>query len=176
VFPAEFAESSFDDELPASIQRAIERMLLQQEPFPLIVLNRGYDVLRANRAAQRVFTRFLAEIPATPRLNLYRLLFDPRAIRGFVVEWESVARNMLARLHRESLARPSDTDLASLAGSLFEYHGVPRTFRHPDLSVPSEPTICIRLRREDLDLAFFTTITSFNAPQNMTLEELRVES
>jgi hypothetical protein len=31
-------------------------------------------------------------------------------------------------------------------------------------------------RKDDLELAFLSTITSFNAPGNVTLEELRIES
>ena len=53
---------------------------------------------------------------------------------------------------------------------------VPETWRQPNLDSPSEPTLSFRLRRDSLDLAFLTTITSFNAPQNVTLEELRIES
>jgi hypothetical protein len=34
----------------------------------------------------------------------------------------------------------------------------------------------IRLRAGDLELAFLTTVTVFNAPQNVTLEEVRLES
>ncbi len=46
----------------------------------------------------------------------------------------------------------------------------------PDFSLPSEPTLSLRIRRDGLDLAFLTTLTVFNAPQNLALEELRIES
>ena len=52
---------------------------------------------------------------------------------------------------------------------------IPASFRHPDFSSPSEPTLTVRLRRGDASLSFFTTVTTFNAPQNVTLEELRIE-
>ena len=39
-----------------------------------------------------------------------------------------------------------------------------------------EPVFTIQLRRGDLRLAFFTTITSFSSPRLVTLEELRIES
>jgi hypothetical protein len=42
--------------------------------------------------------------------------------------------------------------------------------------LPSEPTLSLRLRRDALDLAFLTTLTVFSAPQNIALEELRIES
>ena len=34
----------------------------------------------------------------------------------------------------------------------------------------------IEFRAGDISLRFLTTITEFNAPQNVTLEELRIES
>jgi hypothetical protein len=70
----------------------------------------------------------------------------------------------------------ADPDLAALLRSLFEYPSVPETWRQPDLAAPSDPTLTIRLKRGDVEVAFLTTITTFNAPQNATLEELRVES
>ncbi len=175
-FAEEFAEPRFEDSLDPSIEQAIGRMLAQQEPFPLVVANRRYDVLRANRAAQRMVMHFVAEPPLPDPINLFRLLFDPRAARPFVVDWARVARLLLSRLHREALARPSDLELAALVRSLLEYPEVPESFRQPDFSLPSEPTLGVRLRRDSLELAFFTTITAFNAPQNVTVEEIRIES
>ena len=45
-----------------------------------------------------------------------------------------------------------------------------------DCSLPSQPVLALRLRRGDLQLAFFSTLTVFSAPLNVTLEELRIES
>lgn len=175
-FPPEFPEPALDD-LPPPIALAIERMLAQHEPFPLTVLSRSYDVLRANAAANRVFARFVADPSVlVPPLNAFAVAFDPRLARPFVQGWERVGRAMVARLHREVLARPEDAELAALLASLFRYEGVPEDWRQPDFSVPSEPTLEVRLRRADLDLRFLTALTQFNAPQNVTLDEIRIES
>jgi hypothetical protein len=103
-------------------------------------------------------------------------LFDPRLSRPFVVDWERIARRLLSRLHRESLARPGDRQLAELVRALLAYPGVPESFRQPEFSERSEPSFTLRFHRGDLQLAFLTTVTTFNAPQNVTLEELRLES
>jgi hypothetical protein len=143
----------------------------------LTVLDRTYGVIRANTGGTRLLSRFVAEpaaLGAPP--NVCALLFDPRLARPFVVDWERVAHGMVARLHREALAAREDRALAALLRSLFEYPGVPEAWRQPDFSAPSEPTLTLRLRRDDLDLGFLTTMTVFNAPQNVTLEEIRLES
>ena len=63
---------------------------------------------------------------------------------AFIVEWERIARSLLARLHREWLERPSDGDLSALVQSLCDYPDVPQDWSKPDLSVPSEPCLMIR--------------------------------
>jgi hypothetical protein len=112
----------------------------------------------------------------TCKINGFRLLFDPRLGRSFVADWEPTAKALLSRLHRELLERPNDTALAALVEDLLGYPDVPKGWQTPDLAAPSEPCLVIRLRKGDLSLAFLTTLTIFNAPQNVTLEELRLES
>jgi transcriptional regulator with XRE-family HTH domain len=173
----EFSEPGFADEVSPAIDQAISRMLARHEPFPMVVLDRGYRVLRRNEAARRVIARIVAEPSAVESPpNLLRLLFDPRLARTAILDWERTARALIGRLHRESLARPGDAELAALLRSLFEYPDVPATLRQPDLSAPSEPTIPIRIRIGDHRLAFLSTVTAFSAPQNVTLDELRLES
>jgi hypothetical protein len=143
----------------------------------MTVLNNAYDVIKANQAALLILSRFLLDPTALPQpFNLLRLLFDPRLARSFVMDWQHIARALLSRAHREVLARPSDSRLAQLLQSLRAYPDVPTSLLQPDFSEPSEPTLTVRLKRNDLDLSFLTTITVFNAPQNVTLEELRIES
>jgi transcriptional regulator with XRE-family HTH domain len=175
-FAPEFPEPGLD-ELPASVALAVERMLAQHEPYPLTVLSRSYDVLRANGGASRIFSRFVSDPSALAApLNVFALVFDPRLARSYIQGWERLARAMAARLHREALARPGDPELAALLASLFRYEGVPEDWRPPDFSVPSEATLEVRLRDGDLDLGFLTALTQFNAPQNVTLDEIRIES
>jgi len=176
-FGAEFAEPSLEQGLSPAIESALGRMLEQQEPFPLVVMDRCYNALRTNRAALSLLGQFVRNPTrlGTPP-NMLRLLFDPELARPFIVEWERVARALLSRAHREALAHPGDGSLAALVRSLFEYPDVPESFRQPDFSSPSEPTLAFRVRRDDLELAFLTTVTVFNAPQNVTLDELRIES
>jgi hypothetical protein len=172
----EFPEPPLAAGMPA-VEQAIARMAAQHEPFPLLVVNGRYDVLRANEGATRLLRRLLPEAgPPASAGNLPRLVFDPDLLRPVVVEWERTARALLARLHRESLARPGDAELAALVRALLDYPGVPSSWRRPDLSAPSEPTLGLRLRLASAELGFLSTVTAFSAPQNVTLDELRIES
>lgn len=175
-FSSAFAEPGLEGQ-PTAVHRALERMLAQHEPFPMMVLDGQYDLLRPNQGAARLFTRFLADPTALgDRPNVYRALFDPRLVRPFVSDWERTAHALVSRLHRESLARPEDRRLSALLEGLFAYPGVPEAWRQPDFSSASEPTLALRLRRAGVELSFLTTLTVFHAPQNVTLDEVRIES
>src|SRR5688500_16409012 len=56
-FGAEFPEPSLESGLSPAIEAALARMLKQQEPFPLVVMDRCYNALRTNLAATRVLSR-----------------------------------------------------------------------------------------------------------------------
>ncbi|MCA9580002.1 MAG: hypothetical protein KC668_31455, partial [Myxococcales bacterium] len=97
-------------------------------------------------------------------------------LRPFVVGWADLARDLLSRLQREALHNPSDAALADLQAELRDHPDVPEDLMRLDLSRPSEPTFSVRLARGDLTVSFFGTVTVFSAPQNVTAEELRIES
>ena len=177
ALPREFSTEAPAPALPAAIERAIETMLARHEPYPLVVMNSRFDVLRTNAGAVQVLSRFVADpgVVAAP-LNAMRVLFDPRALRPHVVDWASGARALLARLHQEALARPDDAGLRALLEDLMDFPGVPAAWREPDFSVPCEPVFTLRLERGAERAAFLTTLTTFSAPRTVDLEELCIES
>ena len=173
AFPDPGPETPF----PPAIERAIERMMAQHEPFPLVVFDRKYDIVRLNGGAARLLPLFVADSGALePPVNAMLLLFDPRGARPFVEDWPQAARSMLARLHREVLASGGDAELGALLHRILELPDVPASWKQPDFTIPSEPTLPVRLRREKTRVAFLTTVTTFSAPQNVALEELHLES
>lgn len=174
VYPA----PSADEVLRGPVHAALERMLSQQEPYPMVVMDRVYNVLRLNRGATALLPQILADpsVLAEGAPNGYHLLFDPRLARPFVLEWEATAKQLLARLHRESLERAGDRRLQQLLRELLAYPGVPKDWQQPDLSQPSQPLLALRLQTPTFSVGFLTTLTVFSAPQNVTLDEICIES
>jgi transcriptional regulator with XRE-family HTH domain len=176
-FGALFDEPALHEGLPGPVSAAIDRMLAHHEPFPMVVMNRHYDTLRQNGAADRLLALFIADpTRLTLPVNALRVFFDPAGARPFVQNWEDAARAILARAHREALHHPEDERMHSLMTELLAFPDVPASLCHPDLSRPSMPVFNVQLRRGDMEFGFLTTITTFTAPQNVTLEELRIES
>jgi transcriptional regulator with XRE-family HTH domain len=179
-FADRFPEPGLDAISPA-IDAAMARMLRQQEPFPLTLLSADYRVLRHNRAAARVFGCFVAE-PAhlaaglVSGIDMFTLLFDPALAQPFVEDWPALAGRMLARLHRETLHSGGDARLSGLLDRALRFPQVRDEWRQPDFSAPVHSTLNVWLRRGEMRAGFFTTLTAFSSPGNVTLDELRIES
>ncbi len=163
------------DSVSPAVTWAIERMLTQQEPFPLTVLAPDCEIVRSNAAAQRLFGRFIAE-PGVPATNMVDLVFDPRLLRPFIVDWPALAARMIARLHRDRLQRHADARLPALLARALAHPDVPAAWAQPDFEAENTSTLAVRLQRGELAVAFMTTITTFAAPQSVGLDELRIES
>lgn len=53
---------------------------------------------------------------------------------------------------------------------------MPHHWRTVDLDASTVPFLAIEFRKAELDLRFFTTLTSLGTPHDITLQELRIES
>jgi transcriptional regulator with XRE-family HTH domain len=154
-------------------RRAIEFILKQQEPYPAFVLSRHWDLLMSNRGSKRIFG-FLLGGPSA-QSNIMRQVFDPSALRPRIVNWEEVAVHLIRHLHNEVAAAPSDARARELLNDVLAYPGVPSRWRTRELGVHTAPLLTSVYRRGDVELRFFSTIATFGTPQDVTLEELRIE-
>jgi len=156
------------------VRRALEFILRQQEPYPAIVVDGGWDVVMRNDAARRVFALFLDSPPLDRAVarNALRATFHPDGLRRFIANWEELARPLLHAVQRDAAINPA---AAALRDELLAYPGVPARWRTPEAPAPAPPLLTMRLRRGPIRLAFFTTLTALATPQDVTLEQLRIE-
>lgn len=158
----------------AQAQRAIELILGQQEPYPAFLLDRHWDVLLANRAAVRI-NRFLLCGRASAHQNMLRRFFDPNDLRAAVVNWEEVAGDLIRHLHDEVMATPTDSIARGLLDEVLSYPEVPKRWRTRDLDTTPPPLLTVVFRQDQQELRFFSTITTFGTPRDVTLDDLRIE-
>jgi transcriptional regulator with XRE-family HTH domain len=178
-FAPAYRETSLDAPAMVPVRRALDHLLAQQEPFPALVLDHRWNVLRLNLGAQRLFARFV--LPhAPPRLvleNLAHAVFHPEGLRRCVVDWPAVAVACAERLHREVAADTSESGPRALRDAVLAYPGLPKRALQPALNADPPVTLPLRLRAPDgVEAAFFTTLTTLGTPLDVTAEELRIES
>ena len=160
------------------VRRALGFMLAQQEPYPAMAVDRMWNVLLQNEATGRVLGMFLdpdamTEMPGPP--NVVRLTFHPRGLRRFITNWEAIAGPLIQQIHREAVGGIVDEETHRLLEELLAYPGVPARWQVPDATAHSTPILPVVLRKDDLTVRFFTTITTLGTPQDITLQGLRVE-
>lgn len=171
-FSPEYPERPLDTPELAPVRRAIDCIMGHQEPYPAFVLNRCWDILRTNRAATRLRS-FLGN--GRSHTNMMRRFFDPNDLRAVVVNWEEVAQELIRHLHEAAAVVPSDTRTHGLLEEVLRYPGVPPRWRMRELRVTPTPLLTVAFRKASRDLCFFSTITAFATPRDVTLDDLRIE-
>jgi transcriptional regulator with XRE-family HTH domain len=160
----------------APVRRAIELLLEKQEPFGAVVVDRCWNVLRANAGARRLLARFLdaKRLPERIATNLVRATLHPEGLRPHIANWGEVAGIVLERLERAHHAHPGDDGRRELLEEVRGYPGVGRTT--PGAVPAGAPAAVLHLRRGADQLRLFTLLTSIGTPLDVTAQELTLES
>jgi transcriptional regulator with XRE-family HTH domain len=153
---------------------ALQRMLKQNEPFPAMVMDRHWNVVLANDAAPRFFGCFIDLAAYPPPRNLLHLIFDPNALRPFIVDWPAASRTLLARVHREVLGGAIDPGTRTFLDQLGRYPDVD-TRRRAAMPDAASPLIPLTFAKDGTTLSYFSLITTVGTPQAVAAEELRLE-
>ena len=172
-YAPEYPERDLDAPEMASVRQAIDYILDHQEPYPAFVLNRRWDVLRTNAAAMRIGGYLRGG--ATGHTNMVRQFFDPGDLRPLVVNWHDVAGDLVRHLHDEIAAAPGDTRPRALLADILAYPDVPSSWHSRALSSAAPPLLTVMFRKDGRELHFFSAITRFGTPRDVTLDELRIE-
>ena len=161
------------------VRQAISRMLKQQEPYPAVVIDRLWNLLDANEAAN-AFTVFLFEGPPPPppagkQANLLRWLLDPKALRSKIANWEEVARYLVSTTYAEILADGGEPKALAFIEEIMALPDVPTSFRKIRFEDRPPPVLTVDYLVAGKSLSVFTTIATLGTPQDITLQEVRIE-
>jgi transcriptional regulator with XRE-family HTH domain len=167
-----YLESAWDAAEMTVVAKVIDRMLKQHEPYPAIMMDRYWNVLKTNQAAPRFFGSFVdLSLRKKPR-NLLHLMFDPDGMRPFIEGWEEVASGLLQRVYREAVGHVTDKKTTELLEDLTKYPGVKglRTARKNQA-----PVLFITFVKGSERYSYFSMITTIGLPQDVTAQEFRIE-
>lgn len=159
----------------ASVRTALTFFLEHHNPFPALVIDSHWNILMANESSGRLTAALVdpVEIADLGTPNLLTLIFDPRGLRSCIANWDEVAKTMIERAHREVI---NGSASESLLSRIFSYPDVPRDWRKPELDRPIPPTLPVIFEGKDLRVSLFSALTTLGTPQDVTLQELQIES
>ncbi|HMJ75823.1 MAG TPA: helix-turn-helix transcriptional regulator [Iamia sp.] len=160
----------------ARVDWALSRMLDQHEPFPAVVMDRGWNLRRANAGAGVLFGRLFAPDPVPAEANVLRLFVEPGPVREHVANWPAVVVALLERARREAVGGVFDPETADLVGELRARDDIRPLLAAPaPLGLPA-PVIDVRFAVGGAELSFFSVVSTVGTPVDVTAQELRIEA
>jgi transcriptional regulator with XRE-family HTH domain len=159
------------------VNRALDYMLAQHEPYPGFVVDRRWNLLRANRGAFNLTEFLTGPVPPGPAaepVNLAIALLSQNGLRPFIANWPEVALHFLRGVQADANADGTE-ETAALLARLLDLPDVPSL---SEVVLPEEgqtPVLPIHFRRGESSLRLFTTIATLGTPRDVTLDEVRIE-
>jgi transcriptional regulator with XRE-family HTH domain len=169
--PPAYSESDLSAPQMSAVSATIDMVLRHHEPFPALVADRGWDLVRANEGALALLDGVASELLGPP-LNVLRVVLHPEGLGPRVVNMAAFSGHVLGRLRRQA-ALTGESRLLALIAQLSAYPGVVVTepaSEHLGVVVP------LVLSTPLGELSFYSTQTVFGTAADVTLAELTVEA
>jgi transcriptional regulator with XRE-family HTH domain len=173
-YAAQWREGKLGAPELAQVDGALDHILSQQEPYPAFVVDRHWNLKRANQGAVHLVGFILGGVPKGD-VNLADALLSPDILRPYVVNWKEVALHFIRGVQSDAVVDGSPQSSALLA-RLLSYDGLIDLWRSAAIEDASLPLLPIHMRKADVSLHFFTTIATLGTPQDITVQEIRIES
>jgi len=151
-------------------RQAVDQVLKGHEPYPALAVDRHWVLVASNAATNRLVSGVDATL-LQPPVNVLRLALHPCGMAPRTTNLGEWRGHLLARLGHQ-IQVSGDPTLVRLLRELRDYPG-------PDAPHEVDHTACVvplRLITDNGPLAFFSTVTVFGTPVDITLSELAVEA
>ncbi len=169
-----YRETGLDADSMAQIRSALQRVLTHHEPFPAVVMDRHWNVLLSNDAATAMFDWLLDGVEPDGAPNIVRLMFT--RLRPFLANWEVAGQSLIHRVHREAVGGVPDVETARLLAYALAQPDVPPAWQRPDFATTPVPLVPVEFAKDGLKLSYFSLVTTVGTPQDVTLQEIRLEA
>jgi transcriptional regulator with XRE-family HTH domain len=168
-----YTETPLDAPRMSAVRAAVRQVLAAHEPYPAVVVDRRWNMVDANST----ITTLLADVAApllAPPVNVLRVSLHPGGLAPRIANLGEWRAHLLGRLRRQ-VALTADADLTDLYEEL---RGYPCDQPEPEVELPGpgDVVVPLRLRYDDGELAFFSTVATFGTPLDITVAELAIES
>jgi transcriptional regulator with XRE-family HTH domain len=171
-----FKARPLDDPQMSQVMAAVRMMLASHAPFPAVAIDRAWNIRMANAPFDMLSAMIGADVwtrVGGAERNLMRLFFHPNGIRPFVTNWKSIAPLLWHRAQREAEALGGD-EMKRVLAELGQYQDEHTLWSAEDAALV--PVLPLEIAKDGLRISLFTVIATFGTAQDVTAEELRIES
>lgn len=168
-----YPETALGSTRMAPVRDAVHQVLTGHEPYPAVVVDRLWNLLDGN-ASIGVLLAGVRDDLLTPPANGLRISLHPEGMAPRIVNLGEWRAHLLTRAERQ-LALTGDEELAELLDELRAY---PCDQPEPEIEMPGPGNVFVplRLRHRDVELTFFSILTTFGTPLDITVAEMAIES
>ncbi|GAA4591471.1 helix-turn-helix transcriptional regulator [Planotetraspora phitsanulokensis] len=165
-----YTESPLDSPHMAAVCAAIRQLLTAHEPYPAVVVDRGWNLVDANEGIGRLTEGIDPDLLG----NVLRASLHPDGLAPHIVNLGEWRAHLLGRLRRQ-ITQTADPELGELYAELLDY---PCDQPEPEVELPGPGDILVplRVRLGDRELSFFSVVATFGTPLDVTVAELAIES
>jgi hypothetical protein len=158
------------------VMSAVRMMLANHEPFPAVAIHRAWNIRMSNAAFDGMTAMLGADlwqrVGGTQR-NLMRLFFHPNGIKPFVTNWSAIAPLLWHRAQREAEAFDGQ-EMKQVLKELGQYQDADTLWAAEDAALV--PVLPLEIEKDGARISLFTVIATFGTAQDVTADELRIES
>jgi transcriptional regulator with XRE-family HTH domain len=173
-FAPEWRETDLRAPELAAVNSALDYVMAQQEPYPAVVVDRHWNLLRANKGAARLVEFLVGPLAPDAKVNLAGALVAPDILKPYLANWQEVIRYFIHSVEADAAADGTE-ETAALLARLRGYDGVSEAMANAPLTA-NAPVLPMHFRKGETSLKLFTAIATLGTPQDITLQELRIES
>jgi transcriptional regulator with XRE-family HTH domain len=159
----------------APVRSALDYMLAQQEPFPAVVVDRRWNLIQANKGAVALVAFLAGPVEPGAAINLADALVGPDVLRPHLTNWADVVRYFVRSVEADAAA-DGTAETAALLDRLLGYKGVRSALAQAPPDAPDAPVLALHFQKGRTKLRLFTTIATLGTPQDITLQDIRIES
>lgn len=172
-----FRETPLSSDQMAHIRGMLQFILDRHLPYAAIALDRHWNLLLANRAADEFFSALISpELSVSSnKPNVLRATFHPKGSRRWIVNWPEVEHHLLISAERD-LGSAEDGDGAALLAEIGSYTSSSAVDDSHTALRPGDLLLPLHIRTPAFDLRLFSTIMTLCMPHDVTLQELRIET
>jgi transcriptional regulator with XRE-family HTH domain len=174
-FAPAFKARPLDDPQMAQVLSAVRMMLTSHAPFPAIAIDRLWNIRMANAPFETLSAMIHPDVWTRiggAERNLMRLFFHPEGIKPWIANWSAVAPLLWHRAKREADALGGE-QLKQLLIELASYQDPALDWNTETMLVPVLP---IEIVKDGVRISLFTVIATFGTAQDVTADELRIET
>lgn len=181
-YSAAYREQPLDDAAIALFRQALQVTIDHHEPYPAMVLDGRWNMVMANTALVRFFSLFVDPFEALVRIGsptefqVVRLCLSDAAMKPFIQNWQELVGSFLQRARRALVVNPNDPLLPVLVREILTHPDAPDHWHQPSWTAAPAPAISMVMEANGEQFSLFTMMAHFGAPQNVTIEELSVET